>query len=266
MTKETFCEYFHIEWSNLDPKDREIKAKNAFDVANENRKFEIEHYWKRASYYWVIQISIYTGYFYYIANNGKETQYIAIIENTAIIRSATENVAVNPTIESATILGITILGFLSALAWHLSNQGSKKWQESWENHVYYLEDIITTPLSKYTSHNKNFSVSKINDIVSASFVLAWLLTGIKTVYTYFAITYNNFTVWLFCGYILCYTLLMLIITCVFYVKSKNIVNKNNVVKAKKTDKYNVDKDDKEEVLWYERDVIHKRAPLKGDKK
>jgi len=151
-----------IESSAFPDRAKEIHKK-AYKIANDNRKFEIDNYWKRASYYWLFQASVYAGYFYSItAENDK---YLCK----------------NPEI----IVGVTCLGFLTALAWHFSNKGSKLWQENWESHVDKLEEGITGPLYKVGICNKTWSVSKINEIVSGFSVLAWVLLGIKTVCSFF---------------------------------------------------------------------------------
>ncbi|MDR2595451.1 MAG: hypothetical protein LBC87_11835 [Fibromonadaceae bacterium] len=141
--------------------------KEAYKIANENRKFEIDNYWKRANYYWLFQISVYTGYFYSITV--QNDKYIC--KHPGFI-----------------IVGITCLGFLTALAWFFSNRGSKKWQENWESHVDSLENEITGPLYKTTSCKETWSVSRINEIVSGFSIVVWVLLGIETVCSFFSCT------------------------------------------------------------------------------
>jgi len=151
-----------MKGSAIPDKATEIHKK-AYEIANDNRKFEIDNYWKRASYYWLFQASVYAGYFYSVT-----------AENNKYLHK-------NPEI----IVGVACLGFLTALAWHLSNKGSKQWQENWENHVFILEDGITGPLYKTTSNEKTWSVSKINEFVSLFSVIAWIILGAKTVQMFF---------------------------------------------------------------------------------
>jgi len=176
-------------------KDKTVLQK-AYKIANENRKFEIDNYWKRANYHWLFQAAVYAGYFYSVtAENDKY-----LCQNPEIIA------------------GITCLGFLTALAWFLSNIGSKQWQESWENHVYELEEGITGPLYKTTSNEKTWSVSKINELVSLCSVFAWILLGAKTVHIFF-------------GYALAfvaYFLVIGLIACVFYFWGKGLVKSKKI--------------------------------------
>jgi len=153
---------FFIENSAFPNEVRKIHEK-AYEIANDNRKFEISNYWKRANYYWLFQASVYAGYFYSITAENKD--YLCK----------------NPEI----IVGITCLGFLTALAWLLSNKGSKQWQENWENHVYMLEDSITGPLYKTVNNENTWSVSKINKLVSGFSVAVWVLLGLNAMYNFF---------------------------------------------------------------------------------
>ncbi|GBU23925.1 hypothetical protein R83H12_00544 [Fibrobacteria bacterium R8-3-H12] len=164
--------------------------KKAYEIANDNRKFEIENYWKRANYYWLLQVSVYTGYFYSIT--AKENDYLCQ----------------NPEI----IVGLTCLGFLTALAWLLSNKGSKQWQENWENHVDELENGITGPLYKTVSNNWTWSVSKINELVSFFSIIVWVLLGAETVH-------------IFLGYplaFIAYFLILSLIASIFYFRCKGL--------------------------------------------
>jgi hypothetical protein len=49
------------------PSRAERIHEKAYEIANDNRKFEISNYWKRANYYWLFQASVYAGYFYLVA-------------------------------------------------------------------------------------------------------------------------------------------------------------------------------------------------------
>jgi len=175
-----------------DKKMRKIHEE-AYKIANDNRKFEIENYWKRANYYWLFQASVYAGYFYSIT-----------AENNSYLCK-------NPGI----IVGITCLGFLTALAWLLSNKGSKQWQENWENHVDQLEDGITGPLYKTVSNDGTWSVSKINELVSLFSTIAWILLGLNTIHSFWSCNIFVFAI---------YSLVLGLIVFVFLWFSRGLVN------------------------------------------
>lgn len=137
-----------------DPK----KAERAFEKAWAIRAFEIEMHWKRATYFWAFIASAFVAYFGLMNAAGR---------NAATARSHPE------------VFVVVCLGFVLSLAWHLTNRGSKQWQRHWETHIELLEDDFTGPLYKTVHPEKTYSVSKINDLVSAVVAVAWVLLGVK---------------------------------------------------------------------------------------
>lgn len=134
------------------------KAEKAFEKAWATRNFEIEMYWKRATYFWAFIASIFVGYF-------------------ALISS--ENYVKYDRFNHVEVYFLICIGFVLSLAWHFTNIGSKSWQRHWEVHVDLLEDAFTGPLYKTVHPQLTYSVSKINEIVSFAFVFIWLLLGVK---------------------------------------------------------------------------------------
>lgn len=144
--------------------------KEALKQAYEIRKFEIELYWKRATYFWTFIGAAFVGYAaFYNAGN-----------------SATPN-----SNRDFILILISCIGFVFSVAWHCVNKGSKFWQENWENHVELLEDKVFGPLYKTITKRPQrssfvrrffedffvapepFSVSKINQLVSTFMALVW---------------------------------------------------------------------------------------------
>jgi hypothetical protein len=145
--------------------EQKSKAERALKLALDIRKFEIELYWKRATYFWAFLAVILAGY-----------ATVLVAKDTL------------PQIKLDALLVISCLGIVFSLAWHFVNQGSKFWQENWENHVDLLEDEVNGPLYK-TVMSRNgvqrwqpwqafpFSVSRINQILSS---VVWALFVILT--------------------------------------------------------------------------------------
>jgi hypothetical protein len=143
------------------------KRTKALEHALETRKFEIELYWKRATYFWTFIAAAFAAY--------------------GVIR-ASKDIAQR---EHLSVL-VGVLGFVFSFAWHTVNRGSKYWQENWENHVAILEDAVIGPLYKTVSERptptgvnerigdiltgpRKFSVSKINQLVSLFVTIVWVL-------------------------------------------------------------------------------------------
>lgn len=141
------------------------KGERALLIALDIRKFEIELYWKRATYFW--------------------TFIAAALAAFGAIQAAS--------IQNKTDLSVTLscLGIVFSIGWLCVNRGSKHWQENWENHVDMLEDEVHGPLYKviitrskpkgtweWFQHAINgpsqFSVSKINQIISIYVSVLWV--------------------------------------------------------------------------------------------
>lgn len=148
---------------DLDNKDSD-KLKAAFLQVADTRKFEIELYWKRATYFWALIAVTFAGYFAVLSSSN--------IPNKLFLSMV-----------------VASLGMIFTFAWHRANRGSKYWQENWENHMDLLEDKVTGPLyktllerpeldsfsEKYVTGPKSVSVSKINQWVSIYVLFIWLL-------------------------------------------------------------------------------------------
>lgn len=146
---------------NRDSKTLEAAFKQASDI----RKFEIELYWKRATYFWALIVVAFAGYFSVLSiDMGKLNDKYLVS------------------------LVISCTGLVFTFAWFLSGKGSKYWQENWENHLDLLENKITGPLyktkigrenetrfiEKYITGPSEVSVSKINQWVALYVSLIWV--------------------------------------------------------------------------------------------
>jgi hypothetical protein len=111
----------------------------ALTRACERRDFEIEHYWKRATYFWAFEAAIFVALGFLWQRPGAGASPITIL-----------------------LAGIGILtAFTNTLAAH----GSRFWQENWENHIDMLEDEFEGRLYKtvWLDEGKvSYSVSRVN--------------------------------------------------------------------------------------------------------
>lgn len=141
------------------------KAEKALAQAHDIRKFEIELYWKRATYFWTIIGVAFAGYF--------------ALGRDASDRAADQSI-------------VACLGFIFSLGWHFVNRGSAVWQRNWEIHVDLLEDHVVGPLHKSFMKRQpyklwrfwkpyGFSPTRVNAALSFFVVIAWLLLLIDQV-------------------------------------------------------------------------------------
>lgn len=143
---------------------KSVKEK-AFERAHDIRKFEIELYWKRTTYFWAFIAASFAGYFAILTSKelSNKDQYLFLIES---------------------------IGFIFSLGWFFVNRASKHWQLNWEKVIDSLEDEITGSLMKthIVNHNRfwqltlsyRFSVSRINQIISIFITVIWILLMILT--------------------------------------------------------------------------------------
>jgi hypothetical protein len=145
----------------------ESKRKKALDRAYYLRTFEIEHYWKRATYFWGLQIAIFAAF-------GLLWKEITASDATCTVH-----------LWSPVAVALSGLGFLTAVANFLSAKGSKFWQENWERHIDMLEDeiegrlykTVRLPKEKASKGATSFSVSRVNLLLSGYFVSFWIFVS-----------------------------------------------------------------------------------------
>ncbi|NTU50498.1 MAG: hypothetical protein HGA87_06455 [Desulfobulbaceae bacterium] len=89
---------------------------------------------------------------------------------------------------SLAALCIACVGFVFSVAWYRLNQGSKFWQENWEQHVALLEHehfgpLFSTVLQKQRAKERIWfirpsapiSVSRVNLYISLYIAFVWLI-------------------------------------------------------------------------------------------
>lgn len=136
---------------SYDQSGKSIREK-ALDKAWKVRDFEIELYWKRATYFWAFIASSFVAYFASINSDFVQNHFIQL-----------EYL-------------IICIGFVFSVAWALVNIGSKNWQKNWEGHIDRLEDNFTGPLYKTVKKTfYNFSVSRINIYISLFTASIWVI-------------------------------------------------------------------------------------------
>ena len=177
----------------ITPPSDKLRSEKALELALDIRKFEIELYWKRATYFWTFIAAAFGGYAVIYTRGQGENAWILLV--------------------------FSCLGFLFSIAWYFVNRGSKFWQNNWERHVDLLEDEVVGPLYKtiaqapesnnWLTASGAYSVSKINQILSFFVSLFWLGLIIKSVWRNPSLQFD-----IFIGGAL--TLTLLAAFCLFY--------------------------------------------------
>ncbi|WP_311378824.1 RipA family octameric membrane protein [Alloprevotella tannerae] len=154
------------------------KLEEAFKIALDTRKFEIELYWKRTGYFVLFIGAVFVGY-YTIINT---TDY-------TIINTTKEGISKYQ--KEWLLLLLSALGFLLSLLWYMANRGSKFWQENWEAQIEELSTHLGVPIFGIIKRREHsirnlmqeypFSVSKVNQMVSLIITFTWLLMLCKEI-------------------------------------------------------------------------------------
>ncbi|MEM7728953.1 MAG: hypothetical protein AAF311_06715 [Pseudomonadota bacterium] len=141
--------------------DKSALNETAYTIALENRRFEIEHYWRRTNYLWTLIAALFVAYF--------ASKDLKLWQAETITAS---------------------LGVVISFAWILTNKASKFWQENWEFHVDALENSYSGPVYKMVLMDRKslkffhkdmltsagaYSVSRVNQLVSLFVFLCWLI-------------------------------------------------------------------------------------------
>ena len=160
----------------------EKKLEEAFQIALDTRKFEIELYWKRTGYFVLFIGAVFVGYY-------------KVLQIERLSDSEKEWL----------LLLLSSLGFLLSLLWHMANRGSKFWQENWEAHIEDLSIVLGKPVfgiikcNEHTFYNPKqinksypFSVSKVNQMVSLIITLCWLIILLKDLGLFLVFAKNYF--------------------------------------------------------------------------
>ena len=211
----------------------EKKLEEAFQIALETRKFEIELYWKRTGYFVLFTSAIFVGYY-------------KVLQIAGLSDSEKEWL----------LLLLSSLGFLLSLLWYMANRGSKFWQENWEAHIEDLSIKLRKPIfgiikiNEYTIFNPKqfnksypFSVSKVNQMVSLIITFSWLLILLKDLGVFLKFE-NNSSVVLDIAKLLV-GILDFVLFCIIPIFCRSFVANVNIVEFSDTSK-----NDKENLYYF----------------
>ena len=182
------------------------------DRAHDIRKFEIDLYWRRATYFWTLIGAAFVAFFVVQGIDGlgnqKQQVFSFIVAN---------------------------LGFVFSIGWFFVNRGSKFWQENWETHVDRLEQCEDEDLYRFIVYSRTdrdcwltdaapYSVSKINQMTSVYVAVLWAGLGFSSFCQWHGQTVFPGTA---LGIFIVVTLLTLAFWCLFCCKGKTRVKKRD---------------------------------------
>jgi hypothetical protein len=127
------------------------ELKKVRELAHDIRQFEIELYWKRATYFWAFQLVAFAA--------------LGLLFKDGEVRN----------LQLLTIPAS--IGTITAFAGILTARGSKFWQENWEAHVDLLEGETEERLTQVVMCRMppQYSVSRVNESLLRLLTLGWFL-------------------------------------------------------------------------------------------
>ncbi|WP_163213534.1 hypothetical protein [Bacteroides sp. 519] len=162
--KETMINVEYLSDKDLVDQFSKEQLSEAMKIALDTRNFEIDMYWKRATYFWAFIATIFAGYFLLVAY-GNDNWFLLSL--------------------------IAFLGNCFSFGWFLVNRGSKYWQENWEGHIGALSKRTTGEIFKHwlrpnyhfkeLSGNYPISVSKTNQFLSIVTFVVWFIIYIISI-------------------------------------------------------------------------------------
>ena len=135
--------------------DKKLRAA-ALERAHVIRQFEIELYWKRANYFWLLQAAVFTAVALTIGNDA--VGFRGLLPLT-----------------------LSTLGFLTAWTSWLAGLSSKFWQRNWEHHIDMLEAEFEGNLYKtvYVSRSgSKWSLTSLNENLILLFSIFWIFVAL----------------------------------------------------------------------------------------
>ena len=141
------------------------KPAKALKIAIEERKFQLEQYWRKITYYWALLGAIFIGFF------SLQSSRIGKVELYSVLISA--------------------IGLIISFAWHLINRSGAYWHSNWDAHVHELERDEIGPLHRTRRKSSSLSFenialpyrtssTKLNNIVSLYVCFLWLFLFLYT--------------------------------------------------------------------------------------
>lgn len=114
--------YFKKVFGTIRPSKE--KVEKALNRAHEVRQFEIRLYWQRSLFFWGFILTFFTAF------------------------AALFDMEKREFTEAGILVGLSVLGLFTSVAWHHIETGSKTWQKNWEYHIDFLEGNVTGHLHK----------------------------------------------------------------------------------------------------------------------
>ncbi|WP_294428070.1 hypothetical protein [uncultured Treponema sp.] len=186
---EYFEKVFDSAKNRIDSSDYK-KIEKAFELAHDVRKFEIELFWKRGTYFWAFILASFTAYFMLF----EKILGDKCLTLCTLIRF--------PSLSKILLLLLSCMCFIFCISWVLINKGSKFWQKNWEAHIDVMEDLFSGKLYKTILNTEtdefdksalrksayDYSVTKITTVTS---IILMVVSAVLSIFHFILLFLNK---------------------------------------------------------------------------
>lgn len=179
--KEKVETYLEAVFGTKEPKEEKIEA--ALNRTHENRKLEIDLYWKRSMFLWKFMVGFFTGYvvlLIFVSGLGH------IFSGLFTFRSGLLDWVYD--IMEWVLICLPHVGFAMSLVWLRVEIESRSRQENCEKHIDFLEYALSSSLHKtMIGEPINFySSGKIYNIIIRLIIVVWVVIIVAEILPNFA--------------------------------------------------------------------------------
>lgn len=232
-------EYVSRVFDGVNKPDEKLPIDGPLKIAHDIRKFEIELFWKRGTYYWAFILGAFTAHF----------ALLGMLFDKDSCREFSLEKFFNLSGMSLFSLAITALFcFIFSFSWCLVNKGSKFWQENWEEHIYHLENDAVGRLYKTYLNSKkkekfgwfplsceaySYSVTKVTMLTSSALCIFSLVLTLFYIIVMFVkmkkyyVPFLEWFMWIVIPGILLLLLFGIVFVFIKFGKSSNYKGKTN---------------------------------------
>ena len=135
------------------------KRFEAYKRAHDIRKFEIERFWQRSTYYWAFILAAFTAHFALLG------LLFSTFSDSENLKFTLQKLYSMPGLSLFGLVVTAFFCFLFSYCWVLMNKGSMFWQKNWEEQINMLENEFSGDLYKTflnTNFNNKFSSNPLN--------------------------------------------------------------------------------------------------------
>lgn len=236
----------YFNYMNINSSEKE-KIKEAYARSHDIRKFEIQLFWQRGTYYWAFILAAFTAHFVLLK--------FLLLGNSKEGINASFSLKELCSLPSLSLFSLTVTSFFLlffSFCWVLINKGSKFWQINWEEHIDMLQTQFSGDLYKTILDTTNtdlfspcplclkaydYSVTKITMLTSiVLMIVSFLIFVFHALIFIMKLLCINYTCFYSCKCCISFIVLLIAFTFLFFICRLTKGNKKDICLEKSKNK------------------------------